>query len=263
MKHILVLITVIVGLSFTGCQLIGSKGDKKDTKTEKNDSLKILYRHFNDDRHSPKEWKIPMKLNDEGKFVRHGVAIRYTKSGKVAAKTPYIMGKKEGVRLTYHSTGKVYKEQPYENGLLTGICKRYDRQGLLAAEYPYKNGLPGIGLVEYTNLGKKRPQPAIYVVRKDEIKSNGRYKLILSLTGKGSERIKSVQFYQGKLIEGKYFHKNLQPLRDISTKKGELVIELRKGSVFNKTLNIIALATTTSGLKLILQKPVKISVRGI
>ena len=173
------------------------------------------------------------------------------------------MGKKEGSRITYHSTGKVYKDQPYINNKLSGVCKRYDRQGRITAEYPYNNGMVGIGLVEYTNLGKKRPVPVISIVKKDEIKSNGRYKLILSLTGKGSERVKSVQFYQGKLIEGKYFHKNLSPARNLSSKRGEIVIELRKGSVINKTINVIAVITTTTGLKLILQKPVKISIRGV
>ncbi len=261
MKQILILFIVATITFFSGCQFSGTKSTKANTT--KNDSIKVITKNFNDNPSSPIEYKIPMKLNTEGEFAKHGTTIRYLKSGKMAAKTPYVMGKKEGDRLTYHTTGKVYKEQPYINNKLSGICKRYDRQGRITAEYPYKNGMPGIGLVEYTNLGKKRPVPAISVVRKNEIKTNSRYKLVLSLTGKGSERIKSVQFYQGKLIEGKYFHKNLSPVRNLSSKRGEIVIELRKGTVFNKTINIIVVAKTSTGLKLILQKPVKISVRGV
>jgi hypothetical protein len=93
------------------------------------------------------------------------------------------------------------------------------------------------------------------------INTNGKYIITLSLQGKGKERIRSVQFYEGKLIDGKYFHKNLVPVRNISSKKGEIVIELPKGTAMNKTINIVAVAKTTSGLKLILQKPVKIAIR--
>jgi len=261
MKTQLIISTIIFGLLIAGCQTSGNK--TKKVPTVKNDSIRIITKNFNDNPGSPVEYKIPMKLDDHGKFVKHGTTVRYLKSGKVAAKTSYVMGKKEGVRLTYHSTGKVYKEQPYKNNKLNGICKRYDRQGNITAEYPYKGGVPGIGLIEYTNLGKKRPVPVISIVKKDEITTTGKYKLLLSISGKGKERVKSVQFYQGKLIEGKYFHNNLTPVRNLSSKKGEIVFELHKGAVLNKTINIVAVITTTTKLKLIIQKSVKVAVRGV
>ncbi len=258
MKNTLIISALIFSIFISGCQSTGTK--KNEAGSSKNDSTRIVIKHYNDNPSSPVEWKIPMKMNKEGKFVRHGTAIRYSKTGKVYEKIPYVMGKKEGLRLTYHTTGKVYKEQPYKNNKLNGTCKRYDREGKITAEYPYRNGMPGTGLVEYTNLGKKRPEPYISVVRKDMIKSTGRYVLELSLKGKGADRIKSVQFYQGKLVGGKYFHKNLMPARKVSSKKGELVFELPKGASMNKTINIVAYAKTRTGLTLILQKPVKISV---
>ena len=261
MKTQLIISTIIFGLLITGCQTSGKKTTK--VSSVKNDSIRIITKNFNDNPGSPVEYKIAMKLNADGKFVKHGTTIRYLKSGKVAAKTTYVMGKKEGVRLTYHSTGKVYKEQPYKNNKLNGICKRYDRQGNVTAEYPYKNGLPGIGLVEYTNLGKKRPDPVISIVKKDEIKTTGKYKLLLSISGKGSERVKSVLFYYGKLIDGKYYHNNLTPARNLSSKKGEIEFELRKGAVLNKTINVVAVITTTTKLRLIIQKSVKIAIRGV
>jgi len=95
------------------------------------------------------------------------------------------------------------------------------------------------------------------------IKSSGKYILELSIKGKGADRIKSVQFYQGKLIDDKYFHKNLMPVNKVSNKKGEIVFQLRSGAFINNTLNIVAVAKTYTGLKLILQKPVKVSVKGI
>ena len=259
MKNILVISTLLLSILFIGCQFSGSK--KETAESSKNDSIRVVVKHYNDNPSSPVEWKIPMKKDKNGKFVRHGIAIRYSKSGRVYEKIPYVMGKKQGLRLTYHTTGKVYKEQPYENNNLNGTCKRYDRDGKLTAEYPYRNGMPGTGLVEYTNLGKKRPVPYISIVRKDMIRSTGRYILELSLKGKGADRIKSVQFYHGKLVDGKYFHKNLMPARKISSKRGEISIEVPKGSSINKTVNIVAYAKTNTGLTLILQKPVKVSVR--
>ncbi len=261
MKQPIILFVAIAITLLYGCQSPKTKSVKVDNV--KNDSLKVFTKNFNNNPGSQVEYRVPMKLDTDGKYVKHGTTIRYLKSGKVAGRTTYVMDQKEGIRYTYHSTGKVYKEQPYINNKLNGICKRYDRQGKLTAEYPYNTGLPGIGLVEYTNLGKKRPIPIISIVKKDELKSNGRYKLILTISGKGKERVKSVKFYHGKLIEGKYLHKNLSPARNLSSSKGEIVFELQRGSVLKKTINVVAEITTTTNLKLILQKSVNISVRGV
>ncbi|NPA37962.1 MAG: hypothetical protein GXO47_14060 [Chlorobi bacterium] len=262
MKQFIIFLFAVALVVPGGCTFSGNT-KTVSAKVKKNDSIRIIKKHFNDNPSSPVEWVIPMKKNATGQIVKNGVAVRFLKSGRKVEEIPYVMGKKEGTRLKYHSTGKVYKEQPYKNDKLNGICKRYDRQGNLTAVYPYKNSMPGTGLKEYTNLGKLRPDPVISVTRKDEIKTNGKYKLILTLTGEGAKRIKSVKFYRGNLIEGKYFHENLMPARMISSKKGEIVFELSPGTVLNSTVNIIADARTYTGLHLILQKPVKISVRGI
>jgi len=262
MKHVLMLsLVLIIGLS--GCQFFGPKKKVVSSSQSKNDSTIVKQKHFNDDPGSPVEWKVGMKKTPEGTYVRHGKSVRFTRSGKLAEKIYYKNNKKEGVRLTYHSTGKVYKEQPYVNGRLDGICKRYDREGKITAEYPYKNGLPGVGLIEYTNLGKVRPVPAISIQKVDNVKANGTYSLILSLKGDGVKRIKSVEFFEGKLVEGKFYHKNLTPIKNTSRKKGEFQINVPKGYQVNKNLNIIAVAKTTSGLQLILQKSTSVNVRGV
>ena len=150
--------------------------------------------------------------------------------------------KKHGKRYTYHSTGKVWKEQSYVEGKLDGICKRYDRNGKVSAEYMYKAGLPAVGLKEFTNLGKERVQPTLKIQKIDQVASAHKYKLKLSLTGENLKRIKSVEFYMGDLIEGKYFHKNLSPAKATSSKTGEFSFGVPKGHVINKTYNIIAVA---------------------
>lgn len=262
MKQIAIL-SLIVLISMSACQFFGPQKKVVSSGQAKNDSIIIKKKHFNDDPSSPVEWKVTMKKTPEGTYVKHGKSTRYSKSGKIYAELNYANNKKEGVSYSYHTNGKVYKEDYYAGNRLNGICKRYDRDGKLTAEIPYKNGLPGVGLVEYTNLGKVRPVPSISIQKVDNIKASHTYKLVLSLRGDGADRIKSVEFYEGKLIEGKYFHRNLTPIKNISTKKGELKINVPKGYSVNKDLNIIAVGKTSTGRKLILQKPVSVNVRGV
>ena len=262
MKH-LSLLMVILALSLSGCQFFGPEKKVVNTGNKNADGTFIKKRHFNDDPHSPVEWEISMKFQDGSKSaIRHGVSKRYTKSGKLAETINYVENKKDGVRLTYHSTGKVYKEQPYKEGRLNGICKRYDREGRITAEYEYKNGLPGVGMKRYTNLGKERPDPIIKIVKNDNIRTTSNYVLSISLVGDGAKSVKSVEFFEGQLIEGKYFHKNLSPAKKISGKKAEIRIKLPQGSSINKNFNIVAQCKTADGI-LILQKQVHVDARGV
>ncbi|MBK3517278.1 toxin-antitoxin system YwqK family antitoxin [Carboxylicivirga marina] len=263
MKRLHLLVAILV-IALSSCQFFGPQKEVVKTNAKNADGTFIKKRHFNDDPHSPVEWEISMKFQEGSKSaIRHGISKRFSKSGKLLETINYAENKKEGVRLTYHSTGKVYKEQPYVDGRLTGTCKRFDREGRISAEYEYKNGLPGIGLKRYTNLGKLRQDPAIKITKNDNIRTASTYVIGLSLSGEGTKSIKSVEFYEGKLIEGKYYHKNLSPAKKISSKKGEIRIKLPKGSSINKTLNVVAVCTTSDGLKLIIQKPVKVDARGI
>ncbi len=261
MKQIIIALLAIFTL--TDCQFFTDKQETAKKETTSKDGTFIKKRHFYDDPGAPVQWEISMKYKEGSESaIRHGLAKRYSKSGKLLETINYADNKKDGMRIAYHSTGKIFKEQPYKNGRLHGICKRYDRQGKLTAEYEYKDGLPGVGLKRYTNLGKLRPNPAINIRKTDNIRVDGTYRLSISLSGEGIQRISGLEFFEGQLIEGKYFHKNLSPLRKVSATKAELSIKLPKGSHINKTLNIVAKCKTAEGL-LILQKPVTIDARGI
>jgi len=263
MKHLNVLVAILL-ISLSSCQFFGPSKEVVKTGTTNADGTFIKKRHYYDDNTAPVEWEISMKFKDGNKSaIRHGLSKRYSKSGKLLETINYKDNKKEGTRITYHSTGKVYKEQPYVDGRLTGICKRYDREGRITAEYEYKNGLPGVGLKRFTNLGKQRPDPIIKIAKNDNIRTSSTYTLTISLSGEGTKSIKSVEFFEGQLIEGKFYHKNLSAAKKLSSKKGEIRIKLPKGSSINKTLNIVAVCTTTDGLKLIMQKPVKVDARGV
>ncbi len=257
------LIVVILAMALTGCQFFGPQREVVKTGNENADGTFIKKKHFYDDKNAPVEWEVTMKFQDDSKSaIKHGLSKRFSKSGKLLEEIPYVNNKKEGTRITYHSTGKVYKEQPYKEGRLNGICKRYDREGRLSAEYEYKNGLPGIGMKRYTNLGKVRQNPVIRIDKKDDIRRSGSYIITITLSGEGAKSVKAVEFYEGQLIEGKFFHKNLSPAKMISAKKGEIRIKLPKGSSINKDLNIVAKCKTTDG-DVILQKKVHVDARGV
>ncbi|MGQ1783807.1 MULTISPECIES: toxin-antitoxin system YwqK family antitoxin [unclassified Saccharicrinis] len=219
--------------------------------------------HYGSDPSRPVKWKVNMKYNHEGKGIRHGESIRYWESGEMASRMNYVEDKKHGTYLAYFKNGKVWKELTYENGAISGQCKHYDRQGRLTAEYRYKNGLPGTGLKEYTNLGKQRKQPKIHIERIDEVRSANKYTLKLSLAGENAKRYRAVTFYMGDLVEGKYFSKNISEVESLTSKTARIVLEIPKGYVVNKTINIVAVAKNSEAVKLILQKKVEVAVRGV
>ena len=258
MKNLVVSLFLLAIIT-SGCQFFG--GGKQAEKEVKNpDGTFIKKTHFNNDPNSPVEWELSLKVNEAGETVRHGLNTRYSKTGKVYERINYVDNKKHGERLTYHTTGKVWKEQNYVNGNLHGDCKRYDRQGKLTAEYNYANGLVGVGLKEYTNLGVERKQPQLKIERIDQLKSGNKYLLRLSLAGENVNRIKSVEYYLGDLVEGKYFHKNMKPANRLSDKMGELVFTVPKGNMLKDAFNIVAVAKNTDGMSLVLQEKVSINV---
>ena len=262
MKQTLILTIVFFSLFFINCQT----SHKNHTKGHKNisthsDSIKVISRHFNNNPHSRTEWKIPVIKNKEGKYVRQGTAIRYTVTGKIAEKIPYVLDKKEGKRLSFYPNGKVYLEQTYKNGRLNGESKMFNRYRKVIAKQEYMNDMPGTGLIEYTAKGKVMPDPELLIEVKDELKITGKYILKFSLTGEGTKRVKSVKYYQGNLYKSKYLrYKNLLPATKNANKKGDIEIDLPPHSEFNHTLNIVAVAKTYSGLKIILQRPVSVHI---
>ncbi len=121
--------------------------------------------------------------------------------------------------------------------------------------------MPAIGLVEYTMTGKVKQDPILSIDVTDKLKITGKYILNFRLTGKGTDRIKSVKYYQGRLYKGKCLrYKSLLPASKNKNNKGEIILDIPPHSEFNHTLNIIAVAKTYSGLKLILQKPVGVHI---
>lgn len=262
MKKLWLVVPVVGVIAFVGCQPKGSGASESQASAE-NDSIKIEKRHFNNNPKQPVEWEVTRKKAPDGTYFRHGESRRYTASGKLAEKLNYVNNKKEGQRLFYYTEGKVWKEQNYKNNLLDGECKKFFRDGKVEAEYSYLAGNPGVGLKEYFNSGKQKPSPSLVVTQTDEIKATGYHRLTANLSGDGMDRIKKVEFYEGALVDGKFADiKKLTPFKQLSATKGEMLLSVPKGTFINSDLNIVAIATTKTGLKLVLTTRVHVAVRG-
>ncbi|MDB4334720.1 hypothetical protein OAA06_00005 [bacterium] len=256
---------IVLLVLVSGCQYFGGEQNTSgNTTSAKNDSVKVEKRYFDNDPNSSIEWKISQRLMPNGKYVRHGMSVRFTKSGKVEETINYANDLKEGERIKFHTNGKKYKVQNYVANKLEGDCKRLGRDGHVEAEYTYKAGLLGTGLVRYTNLGKVRPEPKLVIHQTNKIKEKGMYILSVSLVGDDALKdIRKVEFFDGDLAEGKYFHKNLKLIRSTGAHQGVINIVVEKGYIYEKTHNIVAKATTKDGLSYIIQKKVSVAVRGI
>ena len=164
----------------------------------------------------------------KGTSIKQGIQKRYYRQGSIYSEIPYENGKREGIAYTYYPgivgvKSSVWKKQPYKNGKLDGICKRYYRNGALQSEYEYKNGIQALGLKEFNTSGKPVKFPDLVI---SYSKMNDYYFISAHLTS----NVKDVNYYDGKLVENKYFPENLKGLQ-VRNEIGEELIPFEKKSV--------------------------------
>lgn len=257
MRNIIVLISVL--LLFNSCDLLtGKSKDKagsevvvvKKSTTPKIKNGKKKYYFATGELKSIVEYKDNKKT---------GVSETFYKSGEKQYSIPYLDGMKHGVVKWYYKDGKVYRETNYVRGKKDGFQKKFWENGKLKSELLYKADLLAVGLREISNLGKEKSTPYIKVEKMDLMKTKEEYVLKFRL----SNGRKKVKFYQGKLIEGKFFPENGRGFRDLETKGGvaELRIAIRKGFNIDKDVDIVAIETTAYQNKRVLSVVVPVSVR--
>jgi antitoxin component YwqK of YwqJK toxin-antitoxin module len=188
-----------------------------------------------------------------------GVSETFYKTGEKQYDIPYVDGMKHGVVKWYYKDGKVYRETNYIKGKKDGYQKKFWENGKIKSEFFYKNDLLGVGLKEITKSGKVKSVPSIKVEKIDLMNSKEEYVLKFRL----SNRHKKVKFYQGKLIEGKFFPANGRGFKELETKAGvgELRIPVPKGFNINKDVHVVAMETTAYQNKRVLTIVVPVSVR--
>lgn len=130
----------------------------------------------------------------------------YYLDGKLSSTCDYIDGLKNGIERKYYTDGTLYRTREYFRGEMNGVEKRFYRNGKLKTVLNFKAGMPGKGLKEYDKDGKlKTAYPEfLYDVVYD--RDYEKQKLLLIYF---SDHRKDFYYYEGQLIEGKYFDKSI------------------------------------------------------
>lgn len=242
-RNLFILLVFVLGIS--SCNTNQKQVNTDEEKAE-NDSVQIVYKLYENTKDLV-EYEIPIL---KGTSIKHGIQKRYYRSGSLYSAIPYVNGKREGTAYTYYLAAEgvkpaVWKEQNYTNNLLNGICKRYHENGTLQAEYEYKNGNPGTGLKEFSQSGKPINQPTLIATAKRT--ANGYY-----ISARLSNDLKNVDYFIGKLDEGKYLPKGLKGLQ-VKNGLGEIMVDTSE-----KSVTITATFATRYRNKCLLSKTIKL-----
>ncbi|RUT73041.1 toxin-antitoxin system YwqK family antitoxin [Ancylomarina longa] len=188
-----------------------------------------------------------------------GVSHTFYKTGEKQYEIPYVDGMKDGKVIWFYRSGKVYRTTEFRRGKKTGYQRKYYENGKLKSENFYKNSLLSTGLREISNTGKVKAVPHIVIQKINQLKTSQTYIVRLKL----SNLSKKVTFYNGELIDGKFFPENGRGFMEIPSKKGvaDIKFHINKGFQLNNTLHIIAVETTYYKNKRLLSKNIPISVR--
>jgi len=197
-----------------------------------------------------KDGKLENLINYENNR-KHGPASTYYPDGKtVKIKMNYENGFKNGESKWYYQNGNIYRETFYVNGKIQGIRNTYYDDGTLQSEIPYQDSKRGMGLQEYNAYGNPKAFNAKIVFNeKDRISLDSKFILTLSL----SDGTSKVEFFEGKLSNGKYWNDQLSPI-PANDGTGEMVFHVSKGTFKMETINIVARVKTSLNNYHILQR---------
>lgn len=159
-------------------------------------------------------WKVSRAkkiiVNGKEKFIMDGENLEYYKTPKnaLSSKAIYKDGKRDGLYQKFYAEGNLYYKVNYKEGKMDGVKTSYYKDGKIMAETPYKKGLIGVGTKEYTSKGIEQSPMELKVWYE---KNGSAITLFAKVLNKGKVT-KRAKFYNGYLIEGEYFHKNLQEM---------------------------------------------------
>jgi|LGOV01.1.fsa_nt_gb uncharacterized protein YjhX (UPF0386 family) len=232
MKKIITILSLFISFSFVSCSSESGKAEEEGVTKE-------ITKHRNGSIH-----KIARRKNKK----LYGVQEEYSESGKLISSITYRNGLRDGEAIMYHDNGKPYRITTYKINKINGDRKKYRKSGKLWSVQKYKNGLPSCELKEYDESGKLDVAPTFIVSSKDQRKN----KSLVELSVKGT--YKKVEYYNGKLVDGKYFDK--VSANKIQLKKKNKV-KMLLDNVGGKPYNFIVKITTYANNNLYIYKQVK------
>jgi hypothetical protein len=203
MNKIISILSLFISLSVVSCSSAGGNSEEEGV-------TKDVIKYANGNVH-----KIARKKANK----LYGVQEEYSKSGKLLNTITYLNGFRDGEAIMYHDNGKPYRVTTYVRDKISGKRKKYRDDGKLWSVQTYHEGLPSNDLKEYDEDGKLIP-PFEFVIKSTKLSSD---KIGVKLSVKG--QCKKVEYYDGVLVDGKYFDKSkLQKLKSSSKRKADLVL---------------------------------------
>jgi hypothetical protein len=230
---------IIITLTFlTGCtgKNPGNKG-----KLAVNDSITV-----------PDTGYTGIKQFMSGKFlvkevtfkngVREGLMKSFYQTGEVRQTYWYKNGLREDSSIWYFMEGQKFRATPYKRDTIDGIQIQYYRTGRVRAKLGYSKGMRTTFFQEFTPEGKiAGGYPSLIVNTKDDYKTQGIYKVILSLSDKST----GVRFWRGDISNGVF---DTTRCKRIKALKGIGSLDLKKSQSHKSSyVGIIAEILTSFG----------------
>lgn len=244
MKYVLVLVSVFL---LSSCNFIM---DKFSSKKEIVDNSVVIDSSSSDKKSLSGEvrYKFPSgKLKSIVNYKNNkkvGTSHSFYETGEKQYEIPYVDGQKHGAVKWFYKSGKLYRATTYKEGIKHGLQKKYWGNGKIKSEMLFENNMMCSGLKEFTVKGKQKLAPQIIVKHQDFLEQSNMYHLNLSM----EKRYRKVQFYIGKLQDGKCFP--LKPntvLSELETEKGKATFKfsIPKGRTIHKDIPIIAVVQSS------------------
>jgi hypothetical protein len=233
----------------TGCT--GNKSAKKETQTV-TDSVAVTDTGYT----GIKQYMSGKYLIKEVTFkngVREGLMKSFYQTGEVRQTFNYRNGLREDSSMWYYLDGRKFRATPYKRDTIDGMQKQYYRTGHLKAKLSYSKGLRTTFLQEFTPEGKLiSGYPSLVVTVTDNYKTNGIYRVSLSL----SDKSKNVRYWRGDLRNGLF---DTAQCKKIDVINGIGNIDLKKrGTNKSSSVGVIAEILTNFGNNVLVYKKIEL-----
>jgi antitoxin component YwqK of YwqJK toxin-antitoxin module len=188
---------------------------------------------------------------------KDGISRDFYPNKKIRMEVVYKHGIMQGEAKWHYETGEVYRVTPYVNGKAEGIQKQYYKDGRIKAEVPHKSGVAITGLKEYNIKGESLPMPSIVIEEQNKTAMKVDFILKMYL----SNHSKNVKWFEGDLLDWKFFPKALTVVLTNSEGAGTIRYPAAPSRTITKTIYIYAVSETEMGNQLVLKKKYDLSFK--
>jgi len=204
MNKIIAILSLFVSMSMVSCSSAGGNSEEEGVTKE-------VTKYASGSLH-----KVARKKGNK----LYGVQEEYKENGKLLSTITYLNGLRDGEAVMYHDNGKPYRITTYVRNKISGERKKYRKDGKLWSKQTFHEGLASNDLKEYDEEGKL-VKPFEFIIKTKKLRG-GKLNVVFSVKG----LCKKVEYFNGVLVDGKYFDKSkLDKISSSKKKKAELILD--------------------------------------